>query len=196
MKKIICLLGVPGSGKTTLGKFLTTEFGYSFYEEKFDTISSVSKEREAEASNFEKCIGFLNMRYDQMKTAKSSETEVTFVDTCFEMTEIYSRLLLNEEEIEEFRKNFNIVNSFVVKPDLYVFLTGNTEEILRRAVDRNLGLDLENTFLNIEVLNDSSNKIQTFLQGKNYIEVDVTSIDLREKNAVQNLIETVLQRVG
>lgn len=190
------MLGIPGSGKTTLGKFLMTEFGHPFYEEKFDTISSVSKEREAEASNFEKCIGFLNMRYDQMQKAQSSETELTFVDTCFEMTEIYSRLLLNEEEMNEFRKNFNIVNSFVVKPDLYVFLTGNTDIILKRAIDRNLGLDLENTFLNPAVLNDSSHKIQTFLQDKNFIEVDVTSIDLREKDTVQDLIKTVHQRVG
>lgn len=195
MKKIICLLGVPGSGKTTLGKFLTTEFGHPFFEEKFDTISSVSKEREAEASNFEKCIGFLDMRYDQMQRAQSSENGFTFVDTCFEMTEIYSHLLLNEEEMEEFRKNFNIVNSFVAKPDLYVFLTGNTDLILKRAIDRNLGLDLENTFLSTEVLNDSSNKIQTFLQDKNFIEVDVTSIDLREKDTVQNLLKTVRQRV-
>lgn len=172
-----------------------TEFKHPFYEEKFDTISSVSKEREAEASNFEKCIGFLNMRYDQMQKAQSSETELTFVDTCFEMTEIYSRLLLNEDELMEFRKNFNIVNGFVIKPDLYVFLTGSTDIILRRAIDRNLGLDLENTFLNIETLNDSSNKIQAFLQGKNFIEVDVTSIDLREKDAVQDLLKTVRKKV-
>lgn len=195
MKKIICLLGVPASGKTTLGNTLKDKFSFPFFEEKFDGISSVSKERETTASGFEKCIGFLNMRYMQMQKAQSSVAEITFVDTCFEMTQIYSTYLLKEDEVVEFNNTFNIVNTFIVKPDLYVFLTGDLDIILKRALDRNLGLVLENTYLKKEVLEDSANKITIFLQDKNYLEIDVTRSDLRNSDNIKNLIEEIRKKL-
>jgi deoxyadenosine/deoxycytidine kinase len=191
MKKIICLLGVPGSGKTTLGNALKNSFSIPFFEEKFDSISSVSKERETTATGFEKCIGFLNMRYMQMQNAQASEAEMTFVDTCFEMTQIYSSYLLKEDEVVEFDNTFNIVNGFIVKPDLYVFLTGDLDIILKRALDRNLGLNLENTYLKKEILEESSNKISSFLQGKNFLEVDVTKSDLRDITQVRSILDQI-----
>ena len=116
---------------------------------------------------------------------------MTFVDTCFEMTQTYSSYLLKEDEVVEFDNTFNIVNGFIVKPDLYVFLTGDLDIILKRALDRNLGLNLENTYLKKEILEESSNKISSFLQGKNFLEVDVTKSDLRDITQVRSILDQI-----
>lgn len=191
MKKIICLLGIPGSGKTTLGNNIEKIYSFPFFEEKFDEISSVSKEREAISSNFEKCIGFSNLRYSQMQKAQKSEAEIVFIDTCFEMTEIYSEYILNGDEMKEFKRNFDILNTSVVKPDLYVFLTGDLDTILKRALDRKSDLGLDDTYLKKDILEESSNKILNFLNDKKYIEVDVTKTDLRNEKELRKFVETI-----
>ncbi len=195
MKKIICLLGIPGSGKSTLGKSIYENLEYPFYEEKFDQISSISKERESSASNFEKCIGFLNLRYHQMEKAQDSISELIFVDTCFEMTEIYSKFLLKEEECPEFKNTCSIINTFIPKPDLYLNLTGDIEVILKRAKERNLGLSLENTYLNKEVLQTTADNIKNFLMNKNFLDVDITQVDLRDNQEMTSLINKIKDKL-
>ena len=196
-KKIICVLGVPGSGKTTFGNMLKRDLDTLFLEEQFDSISSISKERGSNSSNFEKCIGFLNMRHRQMKEAASSGARLTFVDTCFEMTEVYSKYLLNSEELFEFKITFDIINSFVAKPDLYLFLKGDIDVLLERATKRNIeiSVDIENTYLTKEVLEKSQNEIKYFLKGKSFIELDVTSEDIRQKVNIEKILSDINKRL-
>jgi deoxyadenosine/deoxycytidine kinase len=183
-EKIVALVGIPASGKTTLGKNLHKKFSIEFLEENWKSIPFMAGRLAEKASKFEICIGFLNMRYSQIIKAKKIKLNgnSVVIDTVFEMTEIYSRQILNDEEYSEFKKVYDVYKNALPEPDLYIYLTGNVEMIRERALKRNLGIKIENEMLSMENLLNAKKGIEVILDrldaGK-VLEIDVVNEDIR-----------------
>ncbi len=183
---------MAGSGKTTLGKKLTEVLGAPFLEENWQDIPFISRNGEEKYSNFEVSIGFLNMRYTQIKKAEglTKEGQTVFIDTVFEMTDVYSRQILKDDEYAEFKKVYEVFTKDIVQPDGYIFLTGNISIIRERALARNLGVDLEKTFLTIQSLEKAKAEIEGLLKTKKegcVLKIDVTQVDVRDNAFVKTL---------
>lgn len=190
--KIIAILGVAGSGKTTLGKNLARVFSTEFLEENWKDIPFVSHVGEKQSTNFEVCIGFLNMRYAQIKKAEELKLvgNTVFIDTIFEMTDIYAKQMLQAHEYSEFKKVYDVFTLNTKKPDEYIYLFGDIKTIRDRALARNLGIDLEKTMLSIEALEQAKNAIEDFFESKSeekVTRIDVTSQDVRSDDFVLSL---------
>jgi len=190
--KIIAILGIAGSGKTTLGKNLEKISGATFLEENWKDIPFVSSVDGKQSSNFEVCIGFLNMRYEQIHIAKKIKQsgKVVVIDTIFEMTDIYAKQMLKSFEYEEFKKVYDVFSKNISVPDEYVHLVGDIGTIQQRALARNLGIDLEKTMLSIQSLEKSKSEIVKLLsekEARKITEIDVVKHDIRNDKFLSEL---------
>lgn len=183
--KIITVVGIPGSGKTTLGENLSERFGVDFLEENWKSIPFLHGEGAEKSSNFEICIGFLNMRFSQI--TKANEIRLmgknVIIDTVLEMTAIYSRQMLDDEEYKEFEKVYNVYCGILPKPDFYLYLVGDLDVIRERALKRNLGIKIEQAMLSKENLLKSKDGIETVLADidkSKILEIDVIKEDVRD----------------
>ncbi len=187
--KIIALAGVPSSGKTTIGKALAEKYGVSFLEEDWKKIIFFSEGKTP--SNFEICIGFLNMRFEQIAQAEklSSEGKDVFLDTFFEMTSVYSQQILSADEFSEFMKVFNIYGKNLPEPDKYIHLTGDLPTIRERALARKLGIKNEDQLVSLDNLKSTEKSILNILSCKNskkVLTIDVTKHDTRTDSFLED----------
>jgi deoxyadenosine/deoxycytidine kinase len=195
--KIITVVGIPGSGKTTLGENLSKKFGIDFLEENWKSIPFVHGKGAEKSSNFEICIGFLNMRFSQI--TKANEIRLrgnnVIIDTVLEMTAIYSRQMLDDEEYKEFEKVYNVYCSILPKPDLYLYLVGDLDVIRERALKRNLGIKIEQTMLSMENLLKAKEGIEEILSrvdSDRVLRVDVARKDVR----TDAVMDSIAQKIG
>lgn len=187
--KIVTLVGIAGSGKTTLGNNLSKRFGIQFLEEDWKSIPAI---HEKHATNLAVCMGFLHMRREQIVRASQikSHGKNVIIDTIFEMTDIYSRLILNDEEYAEFKKHYDILYSDTQTPDLYIYLTGEMDVIRHRALDRKLGVKMEETMLSLENLVKAKASIESLLRQLHkdkVLEIDVVNEDIRMAKVLDSI---------
>ena len=193
--KIIALAGVPSTGKTTVGKALAEKYGVSFLEEDWKKIIFFSEGKTP--SNFEICIGFLNMRFEQIAQAEklSSEGKDVFLDTFFEMTSIYSEQILPSDEFKEFRKVFDVYGRNLPELDKYIHFTGDLSVIRERALARKLGIKNEDQLVSLDNLKNTEKNILTILSDKDskkVITIDVTKEDTRTESFLENFYRQMI----
>lgn len=195
--KIITVVGIPGSGKTTLGENLSKRFGIDFLEENWKGIPFVHGKGVEKSSNFEICIGFLNMRYSQITKAKEIKMQgkKVVVDTVLEMTAIYSKQILDDIEFSEFEKVYRVYEASLPKADFFIYLTGDVETIRERALKRSLGIKIEQTMLSMENLLKAKEGIEVILSqmdSDKVLRVDVVREDIR----TEAVLDSIAQKTG
>lgn len=188
--KIITLAGVPSTGKTTVGKALSAKYNVPFLEEDWKNILFFHEGKSP--SNFEICIGFLNLRFDQITHAEklASEGKDVFLDTFFEMTAVYSEQILPADEFSEFKKVFDVYSKNLPEPDIYIHLTGDLSIIRERALARKLGIKNEDQLVSLDNLQNTERNILDILSNKNsqkVLTVDVTKEDSRTEVFLEDL---------
>lgn len=196
--KIVAIVGIPGTGKTTLGNNLAKKFSVDFLEEDWKGIPFFAEARKREPTSFEVCIGFLNLRYEQIQRAHQivQTGKNVLIDTIFEMTNVYAKPTLDALEYVEFKKVYDIYQASISKPDLYVHLTGDIQVIRQRALDRALDIKNENTLLSLEVMQKSEHEIVDLLSSvdqASVITIDAVREDIRTDSYLENLYIDMLK---
>ena len=193
--KIIALAGVPSTGKTTVGKALAERYDVAFLEEDWKKIIFFSEGKNP--SNFEICVGFLNMRFEQITQAEklSREGKDVFLDTFFEMTSIYSEQILPDDEFKEFRKVFDVYSRNLPELDKYIHFTGDLNVIRERALARKLGIKNEDQLVSLDNLKNTEKNIFTILSDKDpkkVMTIDVTKEDARTESFLENFYRQMI----
>lgn len=194
--KIITIAGVPSTGKTTIGKSMSDKFGISFLEENWKAIPFFVEGKTP--TNFEICIGFLNLRFEQITQANklALEGNLVLMDTFFEMTSVYSKQILPSDEYNEFKKIFDVLKAGIPEPDIYIHLTGDLEIIRRRALDRKLGIQNEEQLVSLENLQNTEKQIVDILSHKDLhavVKVDVTKTDIRTSQFLEDFYNQLVK---
>jgi len=193
--KIIGIVGVPGSGKTTLGNNLKTATNHDFLEEEWKNNPFVVGPKSSDAHGLEVSIGFLVVRDKQYKKAQklSGEGKTVLMDTVFEMTDIYSEAFLDDVEYEFFHKVYEKFADEIKPPDVLIYLHAPYEILSNRAQKRKLGIELEKTHISTKALENADTLIKQYVSNfsKKVISIDVSVNDVRDSQYVKHLVEEI-----
>ena len=177
----IAIEGNIGSGKTSLTKMISDEFNAKIILERFADNPFLPKFYEdKERYAFPLEMSFLADRHQQLSDDLAQfDLFKNFIVSDYYIFKslIFAQVTLQKEEYILYRKMFDIMYKEITKPDLYIYLYQNTEQLLQNIKKR--GRDYEQ---NIEpsYLNKIHLGYRNFIdteQNLNSVIIDVSGRD-------------------
>jgi len=153
MYKFIVIEGNIGAGKTSLTKKIAKQFNAgALYEQFADNPFLPKFYKEPEKYSFQLELSFLADRFQQLKnelTDRDLFKNFIVSDYYFTKSLIFAGNTLASDEYNLYRKIFNIIYTSLPKPDMYVYLHVNTENLLKniRKRGRNYEQDIKADYL-------------------------------------------------
>ena len=196
--RFLVIEGNIGAGKTTLAKMFAEEFNAQLVLEQFADNPFLPKfYNDQERYSFPLELSFLADRYYQIKKQVFNPDlfhSLVVADYFFAKSAIFAQNTLKDDEYRLFRQIFDIVFESMPKPDLYVYLHADTNQLLKNIKIR--GRDYEQN-----ITSDYLEKIKTgyfsfFKHITNFpiLIIDINNFDFIENSDVYNqLKEAVFQ---
>lgn len=132
--------GNIGAGKTSLVNKIASDFNASTLLEGFDENPFLPKfYTDQEKYAFPLEMSFLADRYNQLKSNMSSfKLPDSFLvsDYYFMKSLIFAQTTLSQDEYHLYRQFFNIIYEKLPKPDLYVYLHTDVENLIKNIKKR------------------------------------------------------------
>ena len=182
----IAIEGNIGAGKTSLAKMISDEFNAKTVLERFADnpfLPKFYKDKERYAFPLE--MSFLADRYQQL-TDDLAQLDLfkslIISDYYIFKSLIFAQVTLQKEEYLLYRKLFDLMYREITKPDLYIYLYQNTEQLLENIKKR--GRDYEQSI--------ESSYLKKIQSGyKNFIntekELKILIIDVSKLDFVKNI---------
>ncbi len=136
----IVVEGNIGAGKTTLAKMLSGRYDAKLVLERYYDNPFLPKFYSSpEKYSFHLELSFLAERYVQLNKELNDMDlfqPLTISDYYFMKSLIFSRATLTEDEFKLYRQVFDIINTNIVKPDLYIYLHLSLDKLMRNIKNR------------------------------------------------------------
>ena len=145
----IGLAGNIGVGKTTFTKLLSEELNWTpIFESVSDNPYLSDFYSDMKRWSFNLQIFFLHKRFEMHQKMSASLMSVIQDRTIYEDLEIFARNLyqlgkLSQRDWDNYCGLFKVMNSYLKKPDLIIYLKADTDTLLSRIKKR--GRDYENS---------------------------------------------------
>ena len=142
--RFLVIEGNIGAGKTTLTSKLAEDYNAKFVLEQFADNPFLPKfYKDQERYSFPLELSFLADRYSQIKNQLNLDLfhSLLISDYYFAKSSIFAQNTLKDDEYRLFRQIFDIIFETMPKPDLYVYLHSDAENLLRNIEKR--GRDYE-----------------------------------------------------
>nr|WP_307775123.1 deoxynucleoside kinase [uncultured Cetobacterium sp.] len=204
MKNVICIEGVVGAGKTTLGELLSKELSIDFFQEPYfdnpflDKFYS-NKERYSLLSQ----MYFLNKRIDIIEEAAK-------LDGCIMDRSIYGDFLfakmhlkngfMSKSEFELYESFWKKMMSARTEPDLIIYLEISTENAIKKIKSRgrNFELGVEKEYW--KSLNEEYSNFFDNYKDSVVLKINIDNLDVRDneedKKVFFNLIKNKMKELG
>lgn len=181
----IAIEGNIGAGKTSLATQIAHDFNAKLILERFADNPFLAKfYDDAKRYAFTLEMSFLADRYQQI-TDDLSQLDLfkDFIISDYDVFKslIFSKITLQEDEFNLYRKLFYLMYKDLRKPDLYVYLHQSTERLQQNIKQR--GRDYEQNIAN-EYLEKINTGYLEFL--KNQTDINIKIIDISNKDFVEN----------
>ncbi len=183
--QFLVIEGNIGSGKTTLAKMLADDLNAKLILEQFADNPFLPKfYKDQERYSFPLELSFLADRYKQIKKEVLNRDlfhPLILADYYFSKTAIFAQNTLKPDEYHLFRQIFDMVSDNIPKPDLYVYLHADTQNLLANIKKR--GRDYEQE-ISAEYLDNIREGYFNYFRGINsfpILVIDVNNIDFVEK---------------
>ncbi len=138
--RFLVIEGNIGAGKTTLAKMITEDTDAKLVLEQFADNPFLPKfYNDQERYSFPLELSFLADRYYQIKKQVFNPDlfhSLIVSDYFFAKSAIFAQNTLKEDEYRLFRQIFDIVFESMPKPDLYVYLHADTNQLLENIKSR------------------------------------------------------------
>lgn len=184
----IVIEGNIGAGKTTLSKMIAKEFNAKLILEQFADNPFLPKfYNDPEKYSFQLELSFLAERYHQLNkelTSKDLFRSFNVADYYFMKSLIFAKATLSEDEYNLYRKIFNIIYQSIPKPDLYVYLHVNVDNLIKNIEKR--GRDYEKN-INKEYLTQLQDGYFDFFRQQN--DISFLIIDSNDMDFVGNQVD-------
>src|ERR1035437_3128859 len=136
----IVIEGNIGAGKTSLARLLADKYNARLILERLNENPFLPGfYANPEKYSFSLELSFLAERYHQLNDELQNRDlfqPLTITDYYFMKSLIFSRTNLSDDEFQIYRKIFNIISNNLVKPDLYVYLHLNLDNLIRNIKNR------------------------------------------------------------
>jgi len=181
----LAIEGNIGAGKTSLATKISHDFNAKLILERFADNPFLPKFYEdAKRYAFTLEMSFLADRYQQISDDLAQlDLFKDFIVSDYDIFKslIFSKITLNEDEFNVYRKLFYLMYKDMMKPDLYVYLYQNTERLQQNIKKR--GRDYEQN-----IADDYLEKINTgYLEFlKTQKDFNVKIIDVSDRDFVEN----------
>jgi deoxyadenosine/deoxycytidine kinase len=156
--RFLVIEGNIGAGKTTLAKMIAKELDANLVLEQFADNPFLPKfYNDQERYSFPLELSFLADRYYQIKKQVFNPDlfhSLLVADYFFAKSDIFAQNTLKDDEYRLFRQIFDIVFESMPKPDLYVYLHADTNQLLKNIKFR--GRDYEQN-ISVEYLEKIKN---------------------------------------
>ena len=194
----IAIEGVIGVGKTTLARLLQPSFDARLLLEVFEEnpfLSDFYEDRERYA--FQTQMFFLLSRYHQqrMKVPELIEaSDYLIADYTFEKDAIFAESNLDGDELDMYYRVHEALAEKIEIPDLIVYLTANTDVLMRRIAfrDRHYERNMERDYI------DELNQVyEKFFSEKKESKAPILKIDTDQLDYVadESNLEWVEDRI-
>ena len=155
MKKLIAIEGNIGVGKTTLARFLSTQFDAKLLLEEFLENKFLKLFYESKEFAFQTEMQFLLDRSLQLNDFFKNQTSLTFTDFHIDKSLIFSKINLGYDEYKIIKNtHLNLFNS-CPKPDCLIFLDSGIDQIIDNIKSRNRANEKQLDKFYLEKLNEN-----------------------------------------
>ncbi len=150
MKKYqLVVEGTVGSGKTTLGKFLSEYLNIKLYEELSNDDTTILLDKfyaDQERWSFALQVHYLNERFKMIKNINNLSTGI--LDRSIYGDSIFAKMLhedgkMTNEEYNTYETLLNSMLEHVTPPQLTIYLKCSTDTAVKRIAHRNRGIETE-----------------------------------------------------
>jgi len=183
--RYLVIEGNIGAGKTSLCHKIAAEKNAKLILEQFADNPFLPKfYKNPDRYSFPLELSFLADRYNQLKKNLDSFdlfNELIVSDYFFMKSLIFSSSTLQEDEYKLYRQLFDIIYSSLPKPDLYVYLHKNVDNLIKNIRLRGREYEQEISF---EYLKSIENGYFNFFKQQNQMKIlviDTNSIDFVNK---------------
>ena len=185
MYQYIVIEGRIGAGKTTLSEMLAVDLNAELVLERFADNSFLPKfYKDPLHYAFPVEMTFLTDRYQQLKQLLSQRDMFKdlvisdyFIDKCI----IFSKNNLQPDEYSLYTKVYDIISTYLPKPDLLVYLYNNADRLLQNIAKRGRSYEQEIT---ADYLNNIQDSYMTYL--KQHPNLPILIVEARDLDFVQN----------
>jgi deoxyguanosine kinase len=194
----IAIEGNIGAGKTCLSTMIAEQFNGKLILEQFEDNSFLPKfYKEPDKYAFPLEMSFLAERYQQLKdqlTKQDLFKSFTISDYLFNKSLIFARNNLQSDEFALFSQMFTIIDEFLPKPDLLVYLyldISNLQNNIRKR-GRSYELEIQDTYLE-SIQKGYFDSIKK-MPGLRTLIVDTNNIDFVNNNADYESILSLIEQ--
>ncbi len=194
----IVIEGNIGAGKTSLAKRISQDFNGKLILERFADNPFLPKfYQDPERYSFLLELSFLADRYNQLKKELSNRDlfkSFTIADYYFMKSLIFAKATLSNDEYNLFRQIFDIIYSTLPKPDLFVYLHVNPDNLLINI--RKRGRDYEKNITREYLENIQAGYFEFFKQHPEliFLIIDTNNIDfISNPEDYREVVQTVFQ---
>ncbi|TNJ41882.1 2-amino-4-hydroxy-6-hydroxymethyldihydropteridine diphosphokinase [Tamlana fucoidanivorans] len=181
----IAIEGNIGAGKTSLATMISQDFNAKLILERFADNPFLPKFYEdTQRYAFTLEMSFLADRYQQISDDLSQlDLFKDFIVSDYDVFKslIFSKITLNNDEFELYRKLFYLMYKDIAKPDLYVYLYQNTERLQQNIKKR--GRDYEQNIADDYLEKINSGYLEFLKTQKDF---NVKIIDVSNRDFVAN----------
>jgi deoxyadenosine/deoxycytidine kinase len=197
----IGIAGNIGVGKTTMTDLIARRFGWrAFYESVIDNPYLEDFYQDMKRWSFNLQIYFLSHRFRSHK--QMTESNITTVQdrTIYEDVEIFARNLyemgnMSQRDWDNYRALFEIMTSYLKKPDLIVYLRASVDTLLTRIKKRSRGFERDISPEYIYTLNLSYERwIKEEQKRSNILIVETDQFDIfRDQEKLEEIMQKIKQ---
>ena len=193
--KHLAIEGNIGSGKTTLATMLANDLDARLVMEQFADNPFLPKfYSDPEKHAFPLELFFMAERYHQLKDLKEQDLFKPQIvsDYFFVKSKLFAQNNLKKDEMQLFKRLFDIMLSSLSKPDLLVYLYSDIQRLKQNI--KNRGRDFEQN-ISDDYLQNIQDKYLDFLMKQSdfpVLLIDVTSVDfVADKNVYDKIRELI-----
>lgn len=184
--KFLAIEGNIGSGKTSLAEKIAQDFNAKPIFERFADNAFLPKFYEDQLRYaFPLEMSFLADRYSQLNQGLGQYNlfnDFIVADYYIYKSLIFAQVTLDTDEALLYRSIFDVMNKETTKPDFYVYLHQNTENLLQNIKKRGRTYEENIQAAYLDKINQSYSEFIKTLPQENVLIVDVSSKDFVEKH--------------